>query len=98
MSFDFQTMTISSFAGFATGFTCVKVGKIGLLVAGTGFMAIQGLNYLEYITPNWDKIDSDFSRIDVPFLYDDATKILTNNMPSVTAFAGGFLYGIKVAK
>ena len=89
----------SGAAGFSTGFAATKLGKIGIVAIGSGFMFVQGLSQMGYVTVNWDKAEHDFNK----FLGDYEPKlsdIVANNipLPCVAAFSTGMILGFRMAR
>ena len=86
----------SGVSGFVTGYTLTKLGKVGVVVLGSGLLFVQGLSHVGYVTTHWDKAEHDFNQ-----LCDQSemlNQIVRNNMSSTVAFSSGLLIGIKMAK
>ena len=96
-----MNLGFSGAAGFATGFASTKLGKLGIVVIGSGFMIVQGLSYLEYTVVNWNKAEHDFNYVLNKYGADYSDKlsdIVMNNIPSAAAFSTGMLLGFRMAK
>ncbi len=99
MEHDPQTLTISSVAGFTSGYACMKLGKVGVFVAGTGVIVIQALQHYGYLETNWQKAGQDFSNfVDQMELQKKAIEIMSTGMPSVAVFSTSFLVGLRMGK
>lgn len=86
-----------------------KIGRALAIVAGVGFMIVQGAIYSGYVDVDWKKVQDDVAKkVDVnkdgALTAEDAKaywqklkKILTNGIPDAGGFSLGFLYGITYA-
>lgn len=86
-----------------------KIGRALAIVAGMGFMIVQGAVYSGYIDVDWKKVQDDVvSKVDAnkggSLTAEDAKaywkklkQILTHNIPNAGGFSLGFLYGVTYA-
>lgn len=86
-----------------------KIGRALAIVAGVGFMLVQGAVYSGYIDVDWKKVQDDVaSKVDAnkdgALNAEDAKEywkklkaILTHNIPNAGGFSLGFLYGVTYA-
>jgi uncharacterized membrane protein (Fun14 family) len=93
--------------GYCSGYALKKIGRIGAIVGGLGFMTLQTLSYSGYITidhdrmkkevENWmdlnkdGKVDADDSKLAI----NKVLRVLEYNMPGGGGFAAGFIGGIR---
>ncbi len=86
-------------AGWVSGYTLKKVGRLLALVLGFLFISLQLLAYAGYIEIDWTRIQRDVE----PLLEPDTLKgfwqklleVLTYNLPFASGFAVGALLGFK---
>ncbi|CAM9535953.1 unnamed protein product [Phaeothamnion confervicola] len=94
------------FMGFSSGYALKKVGKLAAVVIGIGFVGLQGLAYGGYIKQiDWKKVEEkavkmvdvdgsgSFDKEDVKAWWRQLKKVLKQQMPTNSGFAGGFALG-----
>jgi len=86
-------------AGWISGYTLKKVGKLLALVLGFLFISIQILAYAGYLEVDWTRIQRDveplFKEETLKGFWQKLLKVLTYNLPFASGFAAGFLLGFK---
>ena len=99
-------ITFGSLVGYCSGVATKKIGRALAIVAGMGFMIVQGAVYSGYIDVDWKKVQDDVaSKVDAnkdgSLTAEDAKaywkklkQILTHNIPNAGGFSLGFLYGV----
>lgn len=102
-------ITFGSLVGYCSGVATKKIGRALAIVAGVGFMLVQGAVYSGYIDVDWKKVQDDVaSKVDAnkdgALSAEDAKEywkkvkaILTHNIPNAGGFSLGFLYGVTYA-
>ena len=102
-------ITFGSLVGYCSGVATKKIGRALAIVAGVGFMLVQGAVYSGYIDVDWKKVQDDVaSKVDAnkdgALNAEDAKEywkklkaILTHNIPNAGGFSLGFLYGVTYA-
>ena len=102
-------ISFGSLVGYCSGVATKKIGRALAIVAGMGFMIVQGAVYSGYIDVDWKKVQDDVaSKVDAnkdgALTAEDAKaywkklkQILTHNIPNAGGFSLGFLYGVTYA-
>jgi uncharacterized membrane protein (Fun14 family) len=87
-------------AGAVVGYASKKVTKLVALALGLGFIAIQGLVYLQVITVDWHAVQTGAEHVwkdpQGVTLATRAWQVLSANLPFGAAFAAGFGVGFKL--
>mmetsp|Transcript_11871 Transcript_11871/g.21482 ORF Transcript_11871/g.21482 Transcript_11871/m.21482 type:complete len:133 (-) Transcript_11871:1213-1611(-) len=94
--------------GFCSGIAAKKAGKVAAVAIGLIFAIFQVAAYFGYVTINWKKVESDFTKLvdvnkdgkadekDLQKAMDSVNEVLSKNVPSGSAgFATGFYLGFK---
>ena len=86
-------------AGWVSGYTLKKVGRLLALVLGFLFISLQLLAYAGYIEIDWTRIQRDVEPLFEPDTLKDFWQkllgVLTYNLPFATGFAAGMLLGFR---
>ena len=102
-------ITFGSLVGYCSGVATKKIGRALAIVAGVGFMLVQGAVYSGYIDVDWKKVQDDvaskvdankdgaLSAEDAKEYWKKVKSILTHNIPNAGGFSLGFLYGVAYA-
>jgi uncharacterized membrane protein (Fun14 family) len=103
-------LTSGFVSGFAAGYASKKIGRLAMLVAGTGFMAMQYLTFHGYIAVDYDEVGRDLSKIlkektggdavDVgalPDVDESAPAGASPTPPAGGGFGAGFAMGLRSA-
>ena len=115
---DFVTSTIApagsqallgSGLGSAAGYALKVVGRVAAFGIGSGFIALQTLSYMGYVTVDWRKVerdtvakldkdgDGEFTANDVQLAWQDVQKVLAFNLPAGAGFTAGLLWGLGLS-
>ena len=90
-------MGFSFFVGFAMGLLMRMFLRVTFLVAGGVFLVLAGLSYVEFITVNWETMETAFSgfvdRIGEDF--DHIRTVLTGSLPQAGLGGLGLVAGFK---
>mmetsp|Transcript_21379 Transcript_21379/g.20535 ORF Transcript_21379/g.20535 Transcript_21379/m.20535 type:complete len:213 (-) Transcript_21379:293-931(-) len=93
--------------GYCSGFALKKVGKVGAVVFGLGFMSLQSLSYAGYIKVDHDRIknhvetildlnnDGKVDKEDADQAMGKVMEVLNYNLPAGGGFGAGFIGGIR---
>ncbi|OQR95574.1 hypothetical protein THRCLA_07750 [Thraustotheca clavata] len=93
--------------GACSGYAMKKVSKIGAIVLGCTFMAMQTASYYGYLDVNYKKLERDFHEMldlnkdgkvdtkDMDLLYKKTMDVLEFSLPAGSGFAAGFLIGFR---
>ncbi|PNW70073.1 hypothetical protein CHLRE_17g704600v5 [Chlamydomonas reinhardtii] len=97
----------SGCVGAAAGIALKKVGQFMAVCVGLLFLMVQGLAYTGFITVNWTHVHSTVSNVldvnkdgkldanDFKHIVNNGLGVLSQGVPSVGGFLGGFLLAIK---
>ena len=98
---------LGSLAGAAVGFTLRTGAKAAAVVAGGGFMLVQGLAYNGIVEVDWKKAEREAVRQldrdqdgkltgnDVRSMWANLNEVIRWNVPAGSGFSGGLLYGLS---
>lgn len=93
--------------GYCSGFALKKVGKVGAVVFGLGFISIQSLSYAGYIKVDHERIknhvenimdlnnDGKVDKEDADQAMGKVMEVLTYNLPGGSGFGVGFIGGLR---
>lgn len=93
--------------GYCSGYALKKIGKVGAIVFGLGFMTLQTLSYSGYIQVDHQKMKKDiYNNLDFnedgkvdekdrDIAVNKVMEVLQFNMPAGGGFAAGFVGGIR---
>lgn len=96
--------------GICTGIALKRIGTGAASLVGMGFIILQSLNYMGYITIDYKRIQHDTIRIidinndgqftiaDMKIIWEKCKDILTFNLPGASGFSAGFAMGIYFGK
>ncbi|KAG2438179.1 hypothetical protein HXX76_005785 [Chlamydomonas incerta] len=97
----------SGCVGAAAGIALKKVGQFMAVCVGLLFLMVQGLAYTGFITVNWTHVHSTVTNVldvnkdgkldaaDFKHMVNNGLGVLSQGVPSVGGFLGGFLLAIK---
>jgi uncharacterized membrane protein (Fun14 family) len=98
---------LGSLAGAAVGYTLRAGAKAVAVVAGGGFMLVQGLAYNGIVEVDWKKAEREAVRLldrdqdgkltgnDVQSIWANLNEVIRWNVPAGSGFSGGLLYGLS---
>ncbi|EQC29735.1 hypothetical protein SDRG_12507 [Saprolegnia diclina VS20] len=93
--------------GACSGFALKKVSKVGAVMLGCAFMAMQCASYYGYLDVNYKKLERDitdmldinkdgkFDSKDVQVMYKKMMDVLEFSLPAGSGYAAGFLVGFR---
>jgi uncharacterized membrane protein (Fun14 family) len=102
-----QNLGFGAVVGYCSGIAMKKVGKLLAVTIGIGFIGLQTVVSLGYITVDWEKVkvsfvksvdtdgDGKISTADYKVYWQKVKKVLTHKIPSAGGFSFGFLYGVR---
>jgi uncharacterized membrane protein (Fun14 family) len=102
-----QNLGFGAVVGYCSGLAMKKVGKFLAFTIGVGFIGLQTVVSLGYITVDWEKVKVSFVKSvdttgdgllntdDAKVYWQKLKKLLTNKIPSAGGFSFGFLYGVR---
>lgn len=108
LTFDPKGISASGLFGACVGVATKRLTQDAMYGVGLGVMGLQLLNYLGYITIEWNKIGDDItkrvdqdgdgklSRKDVQILLNRFLEIMKTGMPDALGFGCGFVVGLKL--
>ncbi len=86
-------------AGWISGYTLKKIGKLLALVLGFLFISVQLLAYAGYLEVNWTRIQQDveplFKQESLKGFWQKLLEVLTYNLPFASGFAAGLVLGFR---
>ncbi|MGQ9692456.1 MAG: FUN14 domain-containing protein [Thermaceae bacterium] len=92
-------LTFGGLAGFATGYTLKKVGRLLAVGLGLLFTVLQLLAQAGYVQVDWTRIQKDVDPLlkdeGLRSLWDRTLSLLTQNLPFGASFVAGFVLGLK---
>lgn len=101
-----QPLGISSLAGFASGLAFHKLGEQAVYYCGVVFIIIQTLAHYDIIRVDYKKLTEEAKKVldvdhndkidvqDVLAIYRKIKEFLSKQLPSASAFATGFAFGL----
>ncbi|OQR99714.1 hypothetical protein ACHHYP_04872 [Achlya hypogyna] len=93
--------------GACSGFALKKVSKVGAVMIGCAFMAMQTASYYGYLDVNYKKLERDitdmldfnkdgkFDSKDIEAMYKKMMNVLEFSLPAGSGYAAGFLIGFR---
>ena len=108
LSIDPKAVSASGFFGACVGVATKRLTQDAMYGVGLGVMGLQLLNYLGYITIEWNKIgdditkridqdgDGQLSRKDFQIILNRFVEIMKTGMPDAAGFSIGFVVGLKL--
>lgn len=93
--------------GYCSGFAFKKIGKVGAIVFGLGFMSLQSLSYAGYIKVDHERIknkvesimdlndDGKVDKEDADQAMEKVFEVLNYNLPAGSGFGAGFIGGLR---
>ena len=92
--------------GICSGVALKRLGNEFAVIIGMGFVCLQGLSYMGYITIDYNKVANDAKKLadadgdgkltvkDLHILWNQFKNIVTYNLPSAGGFSAGFVLGV----
>ncbi|CUF84679.1 transmembrane protein, putative [Bodo saltans] len=102
-----KDLTVSAAFGACVGVAAKKLTKDAMYGVGLGFIGLQTLSYLGYVSIDWGKVEKDiikavdqnndgkFDKDDAVILSKKALEILKKGLPNAAGFTTGFAVGVK---
>jgi uncharacterized membrane protein (Fun14 family) len=87
----------SFFAGFCIGYAARAFLKVTALASGVALLLLFGLSYFEFLTVNWDKMESSFDQV-AKAISEETERFqtfITGSLPSIGMGAFGLFSGFK---
>lgn len=93
--------------GICTGVAMKRVGSKAAVIVGAGFVVLQGLAYLGYISIDFAKVKQDATKLmdqdgdgeltakDVKAIWHNIKDILMFNLPGMGGFSAGVVLGLR---
>lgn len=89
------TLGVGGIAGWAVGYTLKKVAKILAIIIGISVVSLQYLAYKNWITIDWEKVQSAVDKQALENGAQGLMSIITYNLPFAGTFLIGFWLGFR---
>lgn len=102
-----KDVSVSTGFGACVGVAAKKLTKDAMYGLGLGFMALQTLSYLGYVSINWGKVEKDITKAidqngdgkldkeDITVLAKKFMDVMKRGLPNAAGFTAGFALGVK---
>jgi FUN14 domain-containing protein 2 len=102
-----KDVSVSTAFGACVGVAARKLTKDAMYGIGLGFMGLQTLSYLGYVSIDWGKVEKDLTRAidqnndgkldkdDLKIIAKKFFAVMKQGLPNAAGFTAGFALGIK---
>lgn len=102
-----KDLSVSAAFGACVGVAVKKLTKDAMYGVGLGFIGLQTLSYLGYVSIDWGKVEKDIIKVvdqnndgkldkdDVMIISKKLLEILKKGLPNAAGFTTGFAVGLK---
>jgi FUN14 domain-containing protein 2 len=103
-----KDLSVSAGFGACVGVAVRKLTKDAMYGVGLGFIGLQTLSYLGYVSIDWGKVEKDiikavdqnndgkFDKEDAVILSKKVLEVLKKGLPNAAGFTTGFVIGVKL--